>query len=67
MFNGLCEQKFQVVQNFLPHLPKPVRTKLSVCKIKKLKLFFVNTVTLIATKIVFACFKKAGSERDNEK
>jgi hypothetical protein len=30
-------------------------------------LFFVNTVTLIGTKIVFPCFNKAGSERDNEK
>jgi hypothetical protein len=51
IFNGLCKQKFKVVQIFSP-VTKPVRTKLNVCKIVNMKLFFVNIIILVATKIV---------------
>jgi hypothetical protein len=43
IFNGLCAQNFQVVHIF-SQLQKPVCNKLSLCKIIKLKLFFVNAL-----------------------
>jgi hypothetical protein len=51
IFNGLCVQKFNFVQICL-QLQKPVCTEWSVHKIISLKLFFINTVILIAIKIV---------------
>jgi hypothetical protein len=57
IFNGLCAQKFHVMQIF-PQLQKPVRTKLSERKIMNLKLFFVNTVILIAIRIKIVCFSE---------
>ena len=49
------------------HLQEPVHTKLSVHKITNLKLFFVCTVMLVVTKIVFACFNKTGKNRKIKK
>jgi hypothetical protein len=50
-----------------PQLQKHVHTRLSVCKIINLKLFFVNTIFLLPTKIVFACFNKTGTKQDIKK
>jgi hypothetical protein len=55
IFSGHNAQTFQIMQIF-SQLQKPVCTKLSVCKIINLKLYFLNIVILVATKIVFACF-----------
>jgi hypothetical protein len=42
-------------KNFFPVI-KTLRIKLIVCKIINLKLYFVNTVIPIATKILFECY-----------
>ena len=55
IFNGLCVQKFQVVQMF-SQLQKPAHTKLSVNKMIHLILFFVNLVIHIASRIAFCMF-----------
>lgn len=41
IFNGLCVQKFEVVQMF-SQLQKPLRIRFIVCKIINLKLCFVS-------------------------
>lgn len=48
ILNQLCMQKFQVVQ-ILSQLQRLMHTKLSVCKIINLKLYFVNIAILILT------------------
>jgi hypothetical protein len=67
ILNGMCAQKFQIMQVFYSQLRNPVRTKWSVCKTINLKLFFVNTVIFTATKIVNLCFNKTGNKQDNNK
>jgi hypothetical protein len=47
--------------------PGHTKLKLSVCKLMNRKLFFVNVVILIATKILFAYFRKTGSKEGNKK
>jgi hypothetical protein len=61
-FNSLCAQKFQLVQ-ISSQLQKPVRTKLSLCKIIRLKLLLVIFIT---AKIVTVCFNKTGNIQDNK-
>jgi hypothetical protein len=56
-------QKFQFVQIF-SKLQKPVCSKLSVCKIINVKLFFVNIVILTSTKVSELCFNKTGNYID---
>jgi len=55
-----CVQKLQVPQ-IHSQLQKPVYTKLGWCKIISLKLLFINTVILIASKTV--SFNKTGNNR----
>ena len=66
-FNGLCAQKFQIVQIFSPQLQETVHIKRNACKIMILKLFLVNIIILIGTKIVIVCCNKTGNKQDNNK
>jgi hypothetical protein len=44
-----------------------MHNKIRVREIKKLELFFVNIVIVVATKTTFACFNKTGTKQENKK